>query len=56
MHILVTNDDGVTAPGLMALAEAMREFGKVSIVAPDHDLSGGGHIKTLNRPLRVRRV
>lgn len=56
MHILVTNDDGVTAPGLLALAEAMRQFGKVSIVAPDHDWSGGGHVKTLNRPLRVRRV
>ena len=56
MHILVTNDDGVTAPGLLALADAMRQFGKVSIVAPDHDWSGGGHVKTLNRPLRVRRV
>lgn len=56
MHILVTNDDGVTAPGLLALAQAMRRFGKVSIVAPDHDWSGGGHVKTLNRPLRVRRV
>jgi len=56
MHILVTNDDGVTASGLLALAQAMRQFGKVSIVAPDHDWSGGGHVKTLNRPLRVRRV
>ena len=56
MHILVTNDDGVTAPGLLALAQAMRQFGKVSVVAPDHDWSGGGHVKTLNRPLRVRRV
>ena len=56
MHILVTNDDGVTAPGLLALVQAMRKFGKVSIVAPDHDWSGGGHVKTLNRPLRVRRV
>ncbi len=56
MHILVTNDDGVTAPSLLALVQAMRQFGKVSIVAPDHDWSGGGHVKTLNRPLRVRRV
>ena len=56
MHILVTNDDGVTAPGLLALAQEMRQFGTVSIVAPDHDWSGGGHVKTLNRPLRVRRV
>lgn len=56
MHILVTNDDGVTAPGLLALAQAMRAFGKVSVLAPDHDWSGGGHVKTLQRPLRVRRV
>ncbi|HUM68369.1 MAG TPA: 5'/3'-nucleotidase SurE [Chloroflexota bacterium] len=56
MHILVTNDDGVTAPGLLALAEGMRRLGKVSVLAPDHDWSGGGHVKTLNRPLRVRRV
>lgn len=56
MHILVTNDDGVTAPGLLALAQAMRRFGQVSILAPDHDWSGGGHVKTLKRPLRVRRV
>ena len=56
MHILVTNDDGVTAPGLLALAEGMRRFGEVSVLAPDHDWSGGGHVKTLRRPLRVRRV
>lgn len=56
MHILVTNDDGVTAPGLLALAQGMNNFGEVSILAPDHDWSGGGHVKTLRRPLRVRRV
>lgn len=56
MHILVTNDDGVTAPGLLALAAGLRNLGKVSVLAPDHDWSGGGHVKTLRRPLRVRRV
>lgn len=56
MHILVTNDDGVSSPGLLALAQAMRRFGKVSVLAPDHDWSGGGHVKTLKRPLRVRSV
>jgi 5'-nucleotidase len=56
MHILVTNDDGVTAPGLLALTQAMRQFGNVSVLAPDHDWSGGGHVKTIKRPLRVRRV
>jgi 5'-nucleotidase len=56
MHILVTNDDGVTAPGLLALVQAMRPLGKVSILAPDRNWSGGGHVKTLDRPLRVREV
>jgi 5'-nucleotidase len=53
MHILVTNDDGVTAPGLLALARTMRSLGKVSILAPDRNWSGGGHVKTLDRPLRI---
>jgi len=53
MHILVTNDDGVHAPGLAALANAMRPLGRVTILAPDHNWSGGGHVKTLHRPLRV---
>lgn len=56
MHILVTNDDGITAPGLLALVQAMRQCGEVSVIAPDHDWSGGGHVKTLKRPLRVRKV
>lgn len=56
MHILVTNDDGVTAPGLLALVQVMRQCGEVSVIAPDHDWSGGGHVKTLKRPLRVRQV
>src|SRR5512146_3059186 len=54
MHILVTNDDGVNAPGLFALAQAMRELGKVSVLAPDHSWSASGHVKTLDRPLRVK--
>lgn len=54
MHILVTNDDGVDAPGLLALAQAMRQLGEVTVLAPDRNWSGGGHVKTLDRPLRVR--
>jgi 5'-nucleotidase len=54
MHILVTNDDGVQAPGLLALAQEMRKLGEVTIFAPDHNWSGAGHVKTLDRPLRVR--
>ncbi len=56
MHILVTNDDGVTAPGLLALAEEMKNLGKVSILAPDRNWSGSGHVKTLDRPLRVKEI
>jgi 5'-nucleotidase len=61
MHILVTNDDGVNAPGLLALAQAMRELaetmdpkGMVTVLAPDHNWSASGHVKTLDRPLRVK--
>ena len=54
MHILVTNDDGVNAPGLLALAQAMRELGTVSVLAPDRNWSASGHVKTLDRPLRVK--
>jgi 5'-nucleotidase len=55
-HILVTNDDGITAPGLLALAQAMRKLGKVSVMAPDRNWSASGHVRTLDRPLRVRDV
>ncbi len=55
-HILVTNDDGVTAPGLFALANALRGLGKVSVLAPDRNWSASGHVKTLHRPLRVKKV
>ena len=53
MHILVTNDDGVQAPGLLALAQAMRPLGKVTVCAPDRNWSASGHVKTLERPIRV---
>lgn len=55
-HILVTNDDGVTSPGLLALVKEMKALGKVSVLAPDRNWSGSGHVKTLERPLRVREV
>jgi 5'-nucleotidase len=56
MHILVTNDDGVYAPGLLALAQEMRTLGQVSILAPDRNWSASGHVKTMDRPLRVKEV
>jgi len=56
MHILVTNDDGVQAPGLLALAQEMRKLGKVTVFAPDRNWSASGHVKTMDRPLRVREI
>jgi len=53
MHILVTNDDGVQAPGLLALVTELRKLGKVTVFAPDKNWSASGHVKTLDRPLRV---
>ena len=52
-HILITNDDGVHSPGLLALAQALRDLGQVSILAPDRNWSVTGHNKTLHKPLRV---
>ena len=56
MNILVTNDDGVTSPGIFALSEAMRSISKTYILAPDHNWSLTGHVKTINRPLRINPV
>jgi 5'-nucleotidase len=53
MHILVTNDDGIDAPGLAALAEAARALGEVTIVAPDQHRSGCSHSATTDAPLRL---
>lgn len=53
MHILIANDDGFRAPGIQALAKAMRRFGRVTIVAPDHNHSGASNSLSLNRPLTV---
>lgn len=53
MHILVTNDDGVHAPGLLALVQAARSVGETTVIAPDRNWSASGHVKTMHRPLRV---
>lgn len=54
--ILVTNDDGVTAPGIRALIEAVSPLGKVVVVAPDSPQSGKGHAITIGVPLRLDAV
>jgi 5'-nucleotidase len=53
-NILVTNDDGITAGGIAALVEVAREFGTVTVVAPDSPQSGQGHAITLKQPLRIK--
>src|SRR6186713_3368110 len=54
--ILVTNDDGITSPGIRALVEEMRHFGRVVVVAPDSPQSGMGHAITIDDLLRMERV
>ena len=54
--ILVTNDDGVHAAGLAALARALEALGEVHVIAPDREQSAVGHALTLHRPLRVEQV
>jgi 5'-nucleotidase len=54
--ILVTNDDGITSPGIHALVEAMRHLGHVTVVAPDSPQSGMGHAITIHHPLRLDKV
>ena len=54
--ILVTNDDGITAPGIKNLVEAAKGLGKVVVVAPDKAQSGMGHAITIGTPLRMDRV
>lgn len=56
LRILVSNDDGIFAPGLLALAQAMREFGDVTVIGPEENQSANGHRKTLTKPLRVNTV
>jgi len=54
--ILLTNDDGVQSPGLLALKRALEPVGEVAVLAPDHNWSAGGHAKTMHKPLRVQEV
>jgi len=54
--ILISNDDGIHAPGIAALVEEIRKIGDVVIVAPDKQQSAVGHAITMNSPLRVQKV
>lgn len=54
--ILITNDDGVTAPGIRHLVDAVKDLGKIVVVAPDKPQSGMGHAITIGSPLRMNKV
>jgi len=56
MKILITNDDGIHAPGLIALYEALSPLGEVTAIAPERPRSACGHAITLHKPLRLRPV
>lgn len=53
-YILISNDDGIDAPGLLALKQALETVCAVRVIAPDTNWSAAGHAKTLHRPLRIR--
>lgn len=55
MHFLLSNDDGYQASGISALADALVDLGKVTVVAPDRDCSGASNSLTLDSPLYVKR-
>ncbi len=54
--ILITNDDGVTAPGILNLVDAVKDLGKIVVVAPDKPQSGMGHAITIGQPLRLHKI
>ena len=56
MHVLVSNDDGVEAPGIRVLADELATVARVTVVAPDRDRSGASNSLTLDRPLRYTRL
>jgi 5'-nucleotidase len=53
MYVLITNDDGIDAPALMALKKAIDTIAESIVFAPDHNWSAAGHPKTMHKPLRV---
>lgn len=56
MRILVSNDDGVFAPGIYSLAKELEKIGNVDVVAPDRNRSGASNSLTLTRPIRAKKL
>ena len=54
--ILITNDDDISSPGIRALVDAVKDLGRVVVVAPDKPQSGMGHAITIGFPLRMRKM
>ncbi|MFT5138678.1 MAG: 5'-nucleotidase [Lysobacterales bacterium] len=56
MHFLISNDDGLSAPGIQTLANCVRKLGDVTVVAPDQNRSGASNSLTLESPIRIKEV
>ena len=56
MHFLISNDDGVNATGIKALANALQDLGEITVYAPSGDRSGASNSLTLDRPIRIHKV
>ena len=56
MHLLLSNDDGIQAPGLCCLAEALAEIADITVVAPNRNRSGASNSLTLERPIRATEI
>lgn len=56
MHFLISNDDGVNATGIKALANVLQDLGEITVFAPSGDRSGASNSLTLDRPIRIHKV
>ncbi|MBU4198853.1 MAG: 5'/3'-nucleotidase SurE [Verrucomicrobia bacterium] len=56
MRILISNDDGIYAPGIMALYQAVRDLGEISVVAPHAEQSAVGHAITISDPIKIKTI
>lgn len=56
LQVLITNDDGVFSPGLLALSQALRQIAEVNVLAPARNWSATGHTRTFDKPLRARDI
>lgn len=56
MHILITNDDGIYAPGIQKLVEALKDIGRITVVAPDKERSATSHAITMHSPIMTKTI